>query len=88
MFSNTIVVRTSDSHPIYNSQGERKNAPKDVIIGNHVWIAPSCVIMKGSVVGEGSIVASHSMVNKTFPNNSLLAGTPARVVKENVNWTR
>lgn len=88
MFSNTIIVRTSDSHPIYNNQGERINAPNDVRIGNHVWIAPNSVLMKGSVVGDGSIVASHSMVNKTFPSNSLLAGTPAKVIKENVNWTR
>lgn len=88
MFSNTIIVRTSDSHPIYNDEGIRINFPRDVIIGNHVWIAPNSVIMKGAVIGNGCIVGSHSMVNKTVPDNTLVVGMPARVVKENIRWTR
>ena len=88
MFSNTIIVRTSDSHPIYNVQGERINPAKDVIIGKHVWIAPNSVIMKGAVIGDGCIVGSSSMVNKQIPESSLAVGTPAKVVKENVSWTR
>ena len=41
MFSNSIIVRTSDSHPIYNNEGNRTNPAKNVVIGNHVWIAPN-----------------------------------------------
>jgi len=88
MLSNTIVVRTSDSHPIYNNEGERINQARDVIIGKHVWIAPSSVIMKGSVIGDGCIIGSHSMVNKQINAYSLAVGMPAKVVKENVTWTR
>lgn len=88
MFSNTIVVRTSDSHPIYDSEGKRLNPAKDVIIGNHVWIAPSSVIMKGAEISDGCVVGSHSMVNKAIPKNCLVVGMPARVVKENIHWTR
>ena len=88
MFSNTIIVRTSDSHPIFNSEGVRINPAKDVIIGKHVWIAPSSVIMKGAILGDGCIVGSHSMVNKSIPNSCLAVGMPAKVVKEAVSWTR
>lgn len=88
MFSNTIVVRTSDSHPIYDIEGQRLNPAKDVIIGNHVWVAPNSVIMKGAVISDGSVVGSHSMVNKEVPANCLMVGMPARVVKENIHWTR
>lgn len=88
MFSNLIAVRTSDSHPIYNDKEERINKPQDVIIGNHVWIAPHSIVMKGAVIGEGSIVGTYSMVNKSVPSNSLVVGMPARVVKENIRWTR
>ena len=88
MFSNTIIVRTSDSHPIFNSEGVRINPAKDVIIDKHVWIAPSSVIMKGAILGDGCIVGSHSMVNKSIPNSCLAVGMPAKVVKEAVSRTR
>lgn len=88
MFSNTIIVRTSDSHPIYNRENKRINPAKDIIIGNHVWIAPSSVIMKGANIGNGCVVGSHSMVNKNVPENCLVVGLPAHVVKEDIHWTR
>lgn len=87
MFSNNIIVRTSDSHPIYVNQ-KRINYPKPVKVGNHVWIAPNSVIMKGANIGDGSIVGSNTMVNKDVPQNSLVVGYPARIVKEDVSWTR
>ena len=89
MFSNTIVVRTSDSHPIYKMEtGERINQPKSVVIGDHVWIAPNAKIMKGAIIGAGSVIGSDTMVNKTIPSNCLAVGTPAKIVKENIYWTR
>lgn len=88
MFSNTIIVRTSDSHPIYDNEGTRINPAKDILIGKHVWIAPNTVIMKGAIIGDGCIIGSHSMVNKNVPSNSLSVGMPSKVVKEGVVWTR
>lgn len=88
MFSNTIIVRTSDSHPIFNDKGERINPAKDVVIGKHVWIAPNSVIMKGAIIGNGCIIGSHSIVNKTIPSSCLAVGMPAKVVKEKISWTR
>ena len=88
MFSNTIIVRTSDAHPIFNCDGIRINSAKDVIIGKHVWVAPNSVIMKGAILGDECIIGSHSFVSKTIPESCLAVGMPAKVVKENVHWTR
>ena len=88
MFSNKIIVRTSDSHPIFNSEGLRINPAKDVIIGKHVWIAPNSIVMKGAILGDGCIVGSNTMVNKEIPESCLAVGMPAKVVKEAVRWTR
>lgn len=89
MFSNKIIVRTSDSHPIYDlTSGERINSPKPVIIGRHVWIAPDSKIMKGAIIGDGCIIGSNTMVSKQIPANALAVGMPAKVVKEGVRWTR
>ena len=87
MLSNRIVIRTSDAHPIYQAN-VRINPAQDVIIGRHVWIAPGSTVLKGAVIGDGCIVGSHSLVNKTIPANSLVVGMPARVVKEDILWTR
>ena len=86
MFSNNIIVRTSDSHPIYNSDNERINLAKNVVIGNHVWIAPN--VMKGVNIGDGAIIGSDTIVTKSIPQNVLAVGHPAKVVKENIRWTR
>lgn len=89
MFSNKIIVRTSDSHPIYDIEtGKRINESKPVIINNHVWIAPDTKIMKGAIIGEGSIIGSNTMVSKVIPENSLAVGMPAKIVKSNVSWSR
>lgn len=89
MFSNTIIVRTSDSHAILNTETHKRiNPAKNVIIGDHVWIAPSTTIMKGANIGSNTIVGSHTLVTKSVPSNVLVVGMPAKVVKEGVTWSR
>ncbi len=89
MFSNHVIVRTSDSHPIYNIDTmERINPAKSVKIGNHVWVAPNSIIMKGASIGDGCIIGSRTMVSKCIPPNTLAVGIPAKVVKEGVIWKR
>lgn len=89
MFSNHIIVRTSDSHPIYSlDTNERINLSGDVVIGSHVWIAPDTKIMKGVCIGDNSIIGSNTIVTRNIPSNCLAVGLPAKVVKNNVNWTR
>ena len=88
MLSNTIIIRTSDSHPIYNSEGIRINPPKPIIIGNHVWIAPDTKIMKGAEIGDGCIIGSNSMVNGKIPANTMAVGMPAKVIRHDIKWTR
>lgn len=81
MFSNNIVVRTSDSHPIYSMEdGKRINPAKNVSIGNHVWVAPNAKVMKGVDIGSGTIIGSDTIVTRPIPENVLAVGHPARVV--------
>ncbi len=90
MFAYDIDVRTGDSHSIIdaNSQ-ERINYAKDVSIGDHVWIAAHCTILKGVHIPDESVVATGSIVTKPFSQKGvIIAGNPARVVKEGITWSR
>lgn len=89
MFSNSIIVRTSDSHPIYDLVSlERINQAKPVVIGDNVWVAPGARILKGAIIGDGSVIGSNTIVSNEIPSNVLAVGMPARVVKQNIYWTR
>lgn len=89
MFSNHIIVRTSDAHPIFDIKTNvRLNPAKDVFIGNNVWIAPDSKIMKGAIIEDGCIIGSNTMVTKLIPSHSLAVGLPAKVVKTGVRWSR
>lgn len=89
MLSNHIIIRTTDAHPIYDqTTKERINPAKNVVIGNHVWMSPDVKIMKGSIINNGCIIGSNTIVNKIIPPNCLAVGYPAKIVKENVKWTR
>ena len=90
MLSTDIMIRTGDKHPIYDrNSGNCINTPKSVTIEDRVWIARDVMILKGSKIYEGSIVGAKSLVTKLdHQENSVLAGVPVKVVKDNVRWER
>lgn len=57
-----------------------------VHVGDHVWLCSGCSIMPGVTVGEGSVVAANATVTKDVPPRCLVAGSPAKVIKENIEW--
>ena len=48
-----------------------------IVIGDGVWIGANCVVLDGAVLGEGCIVAAHSLVRGTLEPYSINVGTPA-----------
>lgn len=90
MLSSNIRMATTDSHSIIDSTtGKRTNPAADIIIEPHVWIGYGASVNKGVTIGHNSVIAGHSVVtNSVFPNNCVIAGIPAKVVKENIDWNR
>lgn len=88
MIASNVTFRNGDSHSILDNNNNRINLPKNIQINKHVWIGENAVILKGSEIGDGSIVATGSIVTKKFKNNVIVAGNPAIIKKEGVNWTR
>ena len=55
---------------------------KPVVIGDRVWIGENAVILAGSKIGNGCIIGANSVVSGEFRDNTIIAGSPAKVIKE------
>ncbi len=81
MLANGVYITDSDWHGIYD-RVERPKEPTPVIVGKNVWLGDNCTILKGVAIGDNSIVASKAVVTKDIPANVIVAGNPAKIVKE------
>jgi acetyltransferase-like isoleucine patch superfamily enzyme len=76
-----VQVLDSDSHSV---DGLPHTAP--VVIGDRVWIGCRATVLKGVTIGDGAVVAAGSVVTRDVPARALVAGNPARSVREDVTW--
>lgn len=89
MFSTGNQVRTDDGHPIFDVHNlKRVNRSRDITIGSHVWLGWDSKILGGTTIGDGSVVAMGAIVKGVFPNNCIVAGVPARMVRRDIAWER
>lgn len=89
MFSTGNQVRTDDGHPIFDVRSNKRvNPSRDVTIGNHVWLGWESKILGGTTIGDGSVVAMGAIVKGVFPNNCIVAGIPAKIVRRDIAWER
>lgn len=89
MFASENEVRADDGHPIFDVRTRlRVNTARSITIGDHVWVARRAVLLGGAKIGPGSVVGYGSIVTRKFPNNVVVAGSLARVVRRDVAWER
>lgn len=81
-----VTIRNGDGHNIIQN-GMLKNKTAPIKVGNHVWLCANSTIMKGTNIGDDSVVAYGSILSKANgENNVLYAGVPAKIIKQNINW--
>lgn len=68
--------------------GEKRPKTGAVEIGDGVWIGHHTTVSAGVTIGDGAVVASNSAVLDDVPPRTLVAGTPAKVVRDDVRWER
>lgn len=89
MIAAGVEARTDDAHAIYDvSTGKRSNPSSSVTIGDHVWLGKFSAVLSGVTIGSGSIVGFRSIVTHDVPNNCIVAGAPAKLVRRDVAWER
>ena len=95
IISNNVTIMDNNSHPTDPSirkkmsiEGPHSEFWKaiyaettPILIEDNVWICERAVILKGIKIGKGSIVACDSVVTKVVPENCIVAGNPAKIVK-------
>ena len=82
--ANSTIVDT-DFHPI--DPEERLRFPQNgksraVVIEDNVFVGTECLILKGTRLGQGSVVGGGSVVTGDFPANVIIAGNPAKVIQD------
>ena len=89
LFATNVSVRGSSHHAIWDSNtGRLLNPEAGITIGDRVWLGDGVVVLNKARIPSGSIVGARSIVNREFlQENTLLAGSPAAVRRENVMWT-
>lgn len=76
------TVITTTGHPLSPKARRAHHATSNPItIGNDVWIGANCTIVGGVTIGNNVVVAAGAVVTKNVPDNCLVGGVPAKVIK-------
>ena len=79
-----VTIMDADFHEIDPEVRKNNGGPGEteaVSIGKNCWIGSDAMILKGVTVGDGSVIAPKSVVTKSFPARSIIAGSPAKLVR-------
>lgn len=75
-----VVIATINHDLIPQSRANMLCAP--VKIGNDVWIGAHATILPGVTVGDGAVIAAGAVVTKDVPENTVVGGVPAKIIKQ------
>lgn len=83
-----VLVMDSDFHPLVDADGRRLNEDAPVVIGDGVWIGARVLVLKGTTLAPGTVVAAASTVTRSVDTpQQLIGGSPATPIREGVRWT-
>lgn len=90
-----VICMAGDGHSILDvktgkninsSYHEMPENRRKIVIGEHVWIGRRAFVMGGAEIGNGSVIGAMGLVKKKFPNNCVIAGNPARLLRRDITW--
>ena len=74
-----LYTATHPLHPVKRNSGLEYAKP--IKIGNNVWLGGGVIVTPGVTLGDNVVVGAGSIVTKSFPDNVVIAGNPARIIK-------
>ena len=79
MIGHNVVLATI--HHALEPEKNRRNSYAPITIGKHVWIGSNATILPGVTIGDGAIVAAGAVVSRDVPENTIVGGVPATVIR-------
>ena len=76
------IIAANHTYALGTNINMQKNIFKPIVIGNDVWIGADTKVLAGVIIGDGCVVAAGSVVTKSIPANTIVAGIPARAIKQ------
>lgn len=81
MFAMNAYLSDADWHDLqHRIYAPGKSAP--IRLGNNVWVGDNALVTKGVTIGDNSVVAARAVVTRDVPANTIVAGNPARPIRE------
>lgn len=75
-----VTIRTWSHKKGLPLHRTRNTLEADIVIGNNCWLATNCYIREGVTLGNNCIVAANCVVTRSFPDGSIIAGVPGRLI--------
>jgi len=80
------MISDSDHHQVLNDDGDISNYPREVIIGDNVWLGIKSTVMRGTKIKSGSVVGANALVMGRIKEKTLVMNEPAREFSK-INWS-
>lgn len=89
LLSTSVILRNHDKHHIFDkATGKRINYTGNIKIGNHVWLCHGVTLLGSAAIGDNSIVGTMAVTSSAFPKEVIIAGNPAKIIREQVCWSK
>lgn len=79
LIGHQAVFATVNHHPSPARRADMTVAP--IVLGNNVWVGSHATVLQGVTIGDGAIIAAGAVVTKDVPQNAIVAGVPAKIIK-------
>lgn len=83
LIGNNVTIMDHNAHGIKPKERRTScGSSERIIIGKNVWIGNNVTILKGTTIGDNSIIGVGSIVKGEFPENVIISGNPAKIIKK------
>jgi acetyltransferase-like isoleucine patch superfamily enzyme len=87
LIADRVLLSGYDGHPLDPLARARHERPSldgtgEIVISDYAWIGANSIVLKGVTIGRGAVVAAGAVVTRDVPELCVVAGNPAKVVKQ------
>ena len=83
-----VQIMDGDRHYFLDEQGGKTKNTAPIHIGDHVWVGARSLILKGTHIESGAVIGAGSVVSGRIASGTVVAGNPARIIREDAPWTK